>query len=263
VPVGIRHETGVVSSPIIQFAFGAAVFFFAGLAKGVSGLGLPTVGIGLLSIAMPPARAAVLMVVPALITNIWQMLSGPGLWRLVRRLWLMQIGVCLGVWAGAGLMTGSKSEFASVALGIALIAYAATGLLKAHVPRVPAQTEWWLGTVVGGATGLITAATGVFVIPAVPYLQALRFPREAFGKALGLSFTVSTIALAFSLGASGTLDRSSGAYSLLALFPALVGMAAGQRLLRMMRPATFQRWFFSGLMILGAHLAIRGVWGIG
>jgi uncharacterized protein len=140
------------------------------------------------------------------------------------------------------------------------MAYAATGLMKAHVPRVPARTEWWLGTFVGGATGLVTAATGVFVIPAVPYLQALRFPREAFGKALGLSFTVSTTALAFSLGASGSLDRNSGLHSLLALFPALVGMAAGQRLLRMMRPATFQRWFFSGLMLLGAHLAIRGIW---
>jgi hypothetical protein len=191
VPVGIRHDTAVVSNPIIQFAFGAVVFFFAGLAKGVSGLGLPTVGIGLLSIAMPPAEAAALMVVPALITNIWQMLSGQGLWRLVRRLWLMELGVCLGVWVGAGLMAGSKTEFASIALGIALMSYAATGLMNARVPRVPARTEWWLGTFVGGATGLITAATGVFVIPAVPYLQALRFQREAFGKALGLSFTVS------------------------------------------------------------------------
>jgi uncharacterized membrane protein YfcA len=249
-----------MSNPIIQCAFGAAVFCIAGLAKGVSGLGLPTVGIGLLSIAMPPAHAAALMVVPALITNIWQMLSGPGLWRLVRRLWLMELGVCLGVWAGAGLMTGSKTEFASVALGIALIAYAMTGLMNAHVPPVPARMEWWLGTFVGGATGLVTAATGVFVIPAVPYLQALRFQRDAFGKALGLSFTVSTIALAFSLGASGSLDLSSGAYSLLALVPALVGMAVGQRLLRMMRPATFQRWFYSGLMLLGVHLATRGIW---
>jgi len=260
VPLGIRHDTALMSNPIFQYAFGAAVFFFAGLTKGVSGLGLPTVGIGLLSIAMPPARAAVLMVVPALITNIWQMLSGPGLWRLVRRLWLMQLGVCLGVWVGAGLMTGSKTEFASVTLGIALMAYAATGLMNAHVPRVPARTEWWLGTFVGGATGLITAATGVFVIPAVPYLQALSLQRESFGKALGLSFTVSTIALACSLRASGSLDLGSGVYSLLALFPALVGMAAGQRLLRMMRPATFQRWFFLGLMLLGAHLAIRGIW---
>jgi uncharacterized protein len=84
--------------------------------------------------------------------------------------------------------------------------------------------------------------------------------RKEFGKALGLSFTVSTVALAWSLAASGWLDLGSGLHSLLALFPALVGMAVGQRLIRTMRPATFQRWLFSGLMLLGADLAIRSFW---
>ena len=249
-----------MTNPIIQAALITAAFLIAGFAKGVSGLGLPTVGMGLLGLGMSPAHAAALMVVPALITNIWQMLSGPGLWRLIRRLWLMESGVCLGTWAGAGMMTGSKTGFASVALGIALIAYATIGLMNVHVPRVQARTEWWLGASVGGATGLISAATGVFVIPAVPYLQALCLRREELGKALGLSFTVSTFALAWSLAASGSLNLGSGLHSLLALFPALAGMAAGQRLFRTMRPAAFQRWFFSGLMLLGADLAIRSFW---
>jgi len=121
-----------------------------------------------------------------------------------------------------------------------------------------AWAEWWLGTFVGGATGFITAATGVFVIPAVPYLQALSFEREEFMQALGLSFTVSTIALAWSLVSAGTLNLGTGLYSLLALVPALAGMIAGQHLLRVMRPETFRRWFFSGLALLGAHLAIGG-----
>jgi uncharacterized membrane protein YfcA len=105
----------------------------------------------------------------------------------------------------------------------------------------------------------MTAATGVFVIPALPYLQALSFDREELVKALGLSFTVSTVALACSLSGSGTLDLVSGLYSLLALFPALAGMIAGQRLLGVMRPETFRRWFFLGLMLLGGDLAIRGM----
>jgi hypothetical protein len=156
-------------------------------------------------------------------------------------------------------MTGSKAGFASAALGVALLAYAAVGLMNVRVPHVPASAEWWLGPFVGGATGLMTAATGVFVIPAVPYLQALSFDREELMKALGLSFTVSTVALAWSLAGSGTLDLGAGLYSLLALVPALAGMLAGQRLLRVMRPETFRRWFFSGMVILGADLAIRGV----
>jgi hypothetical protein len=75
-------------------------------------------------------------------------------------------------------------------------------------------------------------------------------------QALGLSFTVSAIALAWSLVSAGTLDLGTGLYSLLALVPALAGMLAGEHLLRIMRPKTFRRWFFSGLALLGAHLAI-------
>jgi uncharacterized membrane protein YfcA len=113
---------------------------------------------------------------------------------------------------------------------------------------------------VGGTTGFIAAATGVFAIPAVPYLQALGFEREEFVQALGLSFTVSTIALAWSLVSAGTLNPGTGLYSLLALLPALAGMIAGQHLLRIMRPETFRRLFFSGLALLGTHLAIGALW---
>jgi hypothetical protein len=244
---------------VIHLGVIAAAFLLAGLAKGVTGLGLPTVGMGLLGLAMPPAQAAALLVVPAFITNVWQMTSGPGLGRLARRLWLMQSGICLGTWAGAGLMTASNTGLASVALGGALLAYAAIGLTDMRLPHVPASTEWWLGTLVGGATGLITAATGVFVIPAVPYLQALGFQGEELLKALGLSFTVSTLALAWSLAGSGSFDLRTGLDSLLALVPALAGMVAGQHLLRIMSPETFRRWFFCGMLLLGGDLALRGL----
>jgi uncharacterized membrane protein YfcA len=156
-------------------------------------------------------------------------------------------------------MTGSKAGFASVALGVALLAYAVIGLMNVQVPHVSASAEWWLGPFVGGATGLMTAATGVFVIPAVPYLQALGFDRDELMKAFGLSFTISTVALAWSLAGSGSLDLRTGLYSLLALLPAMVGMIVGQRLLRVMRPVTFRRWFFLGMVLLGANLAIRGL----
>ena len=249
-----------MSNPIIYLVVVAAAFLLAGLVKGVTGLALPTVGVGLLSLAMPPAHAAALVVVPALITNLWQMMTGPGLWGLVRRLWPMQLGICLGTWASASLMAGSETAFASVVLGIALIAYAVFGLMNVRVPDVPARAEWWLGAFVGGATGFISAATGVFVIPAVPYLQALGFEREEFMQALGLSFTVAAIALAGSLVSAGTLNLGTGLYSLLALVPALAGMIVGQHLLRVMRPETFRRWFFSGLAVLGAHLVIGVLW---
>src|SRR5439155_11491499 len=57
--------------------FIAAVFVVAGGVKGMAGLGLPTVAMGLLSLALPPSEAASLLLLPSLVTNVWQALAGP------------------------------------------------------------------------------------------------------------------------------------------------------------------------------------------
>lgn len=248
-----------MADPIDHLPILLATLLLAGLVKGVTGLGLPTVGVGLLSLAMPPAQAASLVVVPSLVTNLWQMTTGPALGPLIRRLWPMLAGVCLGTWSGAGLLTSAGADVASAALGGALVLYAATGLSPSGLPRIHARAEAYLGPLVGAATGLVTAATGVLVIPAVPYLQALDLNREHLVQALGSSFTVSTAALAVTLAGAGMLGAQVAWASLLALAPALAGMLAGQWVRRAARPEVFRRCFFVGLLLLGGHLALRGL----
>ena len=66
----------------------AAAFLLAGFVKGVIGLGLPTVSMGLLAVTMPPSHALAIVIVPAIITNIWQTFVGPYPRDIIRRLWL-------------------------------------------------------------------------------------------------------------------------------------------------------------------------------
>lgn len=237
-------------------AFGFGTFVLAGLVKGVIGLGLPTLAMGLLAVAMPPAQAAALLVVPSLVTNLWQLAIGQNLVPLLRRLWPLLLGICLGTAAGAGFLVGEGGQGATVALGIALIAYAVVGLCAVQV-TVPERGEAWISLAVGAVTGLITAATGVFVIPAVPYLQALGLERDDLVQALGVSFTVSTVALAALLMHVGSLQVAAAGASALAIVPALLGMALGQWLRGRARPEVFRLCFFVGLLALGAHLALR------
>ena len=79
----------------------AGTFLLAGFVKGVIGMGLPTVAIGLLGLMMTPAQAAALLVVPSLISNIWQFATGGGVIEMARRLWPMLIGICIGTFLGA------------------------------------------------------------------------------------------------------------------------------------------------------------------
>jgi uncharacterized membrane protein YfcA len=241
------------------FAAIAATFTLAGFVKGVIGLGLPTIAMGLLGSLMAPAAAAALLIMPSIVTNIWQMAGGRGLAPLLRRLWPMLAGVCVGSWAGAGLLTGSNTSAAMMGLGTALLAYAAIGLMPWKLPRIPPRHEPWAGPLVGTATGLVTGATGVFVIPAVPYLGALGLSRDDLVQALGISFTVSTLALALALGTAGVFSAGLAWGSLVALLPALIGMGLGNALRRRVSPETFRRWFFLGLLALGVQLLARGL----
>jgi hypothetical protein len=233
--------------------FMGAVFLLAGIVKGVIGMGLPTVAMGLLAVVLPPAEAAALLVIPSLVTNVWQLLAGPSFGTLARRLWLMMAGVFVGTIAGIGVLAGDKAGLAGMALGVALALYAVVGLagFKMSVAR---RREGWLGPVIGATTGVVTGATGVFTIPAVPYLQAIGLERDDLIQALGLSFTVSTIALAIGLWRVGAWHAGSIWGSLLALVPALVGMQAGTMLRQRIAAATFRRVFFVGLLLLGIYL---------
>ena len=246
------------SSPALLLII-CASFLLAGFVKGVVGLGLPTVAMGLLGTVLPPLEAASPLIVPSLVTNLWQLAAGPNLKPLLRRLWPMLAGICGGTLAGALLLPPAGGKHAAVALGIALVLYAASGLASARL-LVPPAVQGWLGPLIGLATGMVTAATGVFVIPAVPYLQGLALKKDDLVQALGLAFTVSTVALAASLTQGGALHADTLSASMYALAPALAGMFLGQWLRARIRPALFRRCFFSGLLILGAEIALEPLW---
>ncbi|OZI35073.1 hypothetical protein CAL29_13525 [Bordetella genomosp. 10] len=232
-------------------------FLVAGTVKGVIGLGLPTVSIGLLSVAMLPAQAAALLIVPSMVTNVWQLAAGGRFLYLLRRLWPMLLAVCAGTWMAGAWLAGRSTGWAGHALGAALLVYAAIGLSAVRL-SVPPRMEGWMGPVVGATTGVITSATGVFVIPAVPYLQALGLDRNELVQAMGLAFTASTIALAGDLVHSGDLGGREAWASLLALAPALGGMWFGQWLRHRVSAPTFRRVFFVGVGALGIHLLLAG-----
>src|SRR5262245_37852305 len=113
-------------------AFIAAVFLLAGGIKGVLGLGLPTVAMGLLSVVMTPVEAAGILVIPALVTNIWQMAVGPALLALVRRFAWMIVATVLGTFATVGFLTTSSTATATGALGAVLAVYGIYGLVGAR-----------------------------------------------------------------------------------------------------------------------------------
>lgn len=244
-------------NPFVLLAMTLA-FVLAGMVKGVVGMGLPTVAMGVLGLFMAPAAAATLLILPSLVTNVWQLAAGPAFGALARRLAGLLAGLVAGTFMGIGVLTGASSALPSAALGAVLAVYGVIGLAAPQF-TVPARLEAWLSPPIGLATGLVAGATGVFVIPAVPYLASLGLAREALIQALGLCFTVSTLALALALGLSAPFPPALAALSLLAVVPALAGLTLGRRVRGKLRPEVFRRWFFTGLVVLGLTMLARAL----
>jgi uncharacterized membrane protein YfcA len=232
-------------------------FLLAGTVKGIIGMGLPTVAMGLLGVAMLPTQAATLLLIPSTFTNIWQLAAGGHLRAICRRIWPLLTMTAVGTGLGSYVLGIGGAHSMGRALGGVLFAYALCGLFLPTL-KVPPRAEVWLGPLCGLITGLITSATGVFVIPAVPYLQGLGLDRNQLVQALGLSFTVSSLALGAGLFWNGTLGSAEMSASLLAVIPALLGMMIGQWLRQRISAATFKRVFFIGMALLGLHLMIAG-----
>ncbi|MEZ0168577.1 sulfite exporter TauE/SafE family protein [Microvirga sp. TS319] len=233
-------------------------FLLAGFVKGVTGMGLPTVAMGVLGAIMSPVAAAALLIIPSFVTNVWQLVCGPSFAALVRRLWLMMLGIALGTLVGSSVLISGQTQWTTAGLGAILMAYAGF-TLAARQLSVPARFETWLSPLVGLTTGVITGGTGVFVIPAVPYLQALRLSKDDLIQGLGFSFTVSTMALAAGLAWRGAFHFDGLALSSLAIAPALLGMWLGQIVRLRVSPERFRRWFLACLLLLGAELILKSI----
>ncbi len=229
-------------------------FLLAGFVKGVIGLGLPTVSIGLLAVTMPPGQAIAIVIAPAIVTNVWQTFGGPYLRDIMRRLWPLMAGTVAGIWLNAGLLTGPYAPYGTVVLGALLVIYAILGLSKINF-KVARRDEKWIGGIVGVATGVVSAATGVQVIPSMPYLQAIGMEKDELVQALGVFFTVATVALAFNLTTAGLLTAAAALPGAVAMVASFTGMFIGQAVRNRMQPDVFRRWFLIAMIFLGLYLA--------
>lgn len=240
----------------ISISIITATFLFAGLVKGLVGLGLPVVSLGLLVAIFDLTTAMALLIMPALFTNLWQAFSGGNFRRLVNRLWPFLLMASITVWFGSSALTKIDLSILSMLLGVLLATYALLSL--SGIRFVIKETyEPWAGILLGSVNGILTGMTGAFAVPGVMYLQGIGFSRDQLVQAMGLLFCVSTIALAIALHRHNLLTNETGLVSAIAVLPALLGMWFGQRLRQRLSEHHFRQVFFVSLLLLGVYIIVK------
>ena len=162
----------------------AFTFLLAGMVKGVIGLGLPTVSLALLTVAVGLPEAMALLLVPSFVTNLWQAAVGGHGLAIMRRLWPFLLMATVTVWLGIRALSTVDLHLLSGLLGVLITVYAAANLAGLRF-TVSSRQEIWVGPLVGTANGILTGMTGSFVVPGVLFLQAIGLPRDSLIQAMG------------------------------------------------------------------------------
>jgi uncharacterized protein len=228
-------------------------FLLAGMVKGVIGLGLPTVSLALLTVAFDLPSAMALLLVPSFVTNLWQALAGEHTREVALRIRPFLLMATVTVWIGAAALTRVDLALLTALLGVLLVSYALLSLGGLRF-AIPLRHESWAGPLIGSANGVLTGMTGSFVVPGVMFLQAIGLPRDRLIQAMGMLFTVSTLALGAALQQANFITVEHGLLSAGAVIPALAGMVLGQRLRARLSEQRFRTVFFIALLLLGAYI---------
>jgi len=234
----------------------ALTFLLAGTVKGVIGLGLPTVSLGLLTAALDLPTAMALLIVPSFATNLWQAVVGGNGRVILKRIWPFLLLASTTVWIGAKALTSLDLSLLSGLLGLLIVTYAVLSLAGVRLSISPPR-ELWAGPVFGAINGVLTGMTGSFMVPGVMFLQAIGLSRDQLVQAMGMLFAASTIALAMALQGNNLLTTELGTASAIALAPAIIGMVAGQRIRRNLSEVLFRRIFFSAILVLGLYIVAQ------
>ena len=249
--------TGVPSSVMIA-AFG--IYILAGLVKGTIGIGLPTAGISLTAQITDARTAIALVIMPMLLTNVWQIWRTRDHTHQVLKYWPLAIMMVAGILGFAFLAPHISIRWVTLMLGITILVFSATSLATV-IPTLHSTWDTPAQLFTGIVSGAMGGITGVWAPPIIIYMSATRVDKTTFVAVVGVLLMLGSLMLALSYGAVGLITQGQAIASAILVIPSILGFSLGERIRNRLDEALFKRlvlWFFllMGLNLIRKTLAI-------
>ncbi len=239
-----------------------AITFAAGVIKGMVGFAMPLIMIAGLSTVMDPGLALAALILPTLVTNLWQGLSlgAREAWRIVQRFRVFLVSGAILLLASAQLVPLMNAGLFFLSLGGIVMVFALT-MLRGWVPRVPPQGSRTLEAGVGAVSGFAGGLAGVWGPPTVVYLTALDLPRRDHVATQSVIYALGALALFAAHLVSGVVALRPMILSAALVVPAVAGMLIGQALMGRASQALFRNLVLWVLVLAALNLIRRGLSG--
>ncbi|KAF0675551.1 sulfite exporter TauE/SafE family protein [Profundibacterium mesophilum] len=239
-----------------------AITLAAGFVKGAVGFAMPMLMISGLGSVLAPELALAAIILPTLVSNIWQALRG-GLGAARAAFvdhWRYIVIVMLFIMGSAQLLTLLPAWLLYLILGVPVTGFA-IAQLAGWSPRIPAHARRRAELGIGAFAGFMGGMSGVWGPPTVMYLTALDTPKAQQIRVQGVVYGMGSVMLLAAHLRSGVLNAQTLPLSAGLLVPALAGMALGMAFCDRLDQARFKRLTLVVLVVAGANLIRRGLMG--
>jgi uncharacterized membrane protein YfcA len=244
------------AAQVALWAACAFLFVMGGFVKGTMGVGFPLVVLPTLSLLIPAPQAMGMLVMPVLLSNLFQAMEGGNIGYSLRR-----FGSLLGVQGVVTLFTvkyssGLSVENLNLLIAISLLVAVLWMGFKPNL-SVPARYEQVACILVGALAGFmggVSTLTGPFIIT---LLMALKLTREQFIGSISIIYLAGSLPM---YGAMIWYERFGWfevGLSALGLLPMFAGLQMGKIVRHRLSEETFRKILLFYLLVLALVLAFK------
>jgi uncharacterized protein len=235
--------------------FAAGGLFVAGIVKGATGIGYSSCALPFLVAALGLKPAIMLLVVPAMASNIAVLATTGSLDRALKRFWPLYLATLPGIAAGIAMLMWADNRIPARILGLVIAAYVVLAWLQPPFqlsPRLARMAQLPVGLL----NGLLTGFTGSQVMPLMPYMMAQKLDTSLFVQAVNVAVVIASAFLGLGLIAAGAMSASDLGLSGLAAAPALLGVYIGTWSRRQIPAGHFRSLVLAVLLLIGVSLFV-------
>jgi uncharacterized membrane protein YfcA len=240
---------------LLALALALGITLAAGIVKGAVGFAMPLIMISGISSIMDPKLALAGIIVPIVVSNLWQTLRaglGPA-WEAVVEFRRYLIIVSLAIFAAAQGVALIPDQVFYAVLGIPVVVLCLIQLIGVRLSIPPHRrnlAEWIIGLI----SGLLGGFAGTWGPTTVLFLLAIDTPKKKQMVVQVVIYGLGSVVLLLAHLRSGILNAGTAPLSILLVLPAFIGMWIGFQIQDRLNATAFRKVTLIVLTIAGLNL---------
>lgn len=249
---------GLAPDIVVWLAFAV---FAGGFAKGISGVALPIVTLAIALNFVDGQTGLALLVLPILLTNIWQTFGNGDVTKPLKRFWVLVLVFLCAMYAGSQLLILVAPWVLLAMIGASSVIFAGSQLYRPSANPLSPQAEKILGPLAGLIGGIMGGMTSIWGPPIMMFLFMLKLDKDMWVRSVTGIYLLGSVPLAVFYFHNGVLSGARLEMSAAACLPVMAGVLLGERARRYINEALFRKLLLIAIFVAGLNMLRRAVVG--